>query len=493
MAKNKFYAVREGKQPGIFHSWAETQASVDGFSGAVYKSFGTEQEALAFLNDEQKVATTESQDINDDKDYDVIAYVDGSKLGEKDGYGIGVVLLDSDQHVINTYSHLGTDPIFNQSRQVAGEVEAVLYALTFASKNGYHKVKIYYDYAGIQAWAEKTWDRKKPAAIHYSSSFDTIVENANLTVNFSKVKAHTGIQYNEMADQLAKQAFSENAHVQNDDGSHLLEGIHSRDDLTTLIDIINESDSGLRATVTKKTDHNITYVFSTNSSNATGTYNDHTMRLFLQGRSDSDALLQAVSYSVSLLPSTGDVLKVMTEFTDRNLDENLISGIHQDLLPSYSEGTEETVFQNMIYQIFANYVDETEAFDYTYKITPLFRLTEHILVEAFDSINKLDDLMDSRNHTNFGKVTIGNSKELIESGTLSHRLKPLYVNEFGPEKSDVVLNLYIFYNSKRSPYSHGDQDGNDTKIVSSNAEVKQILREALSLFDSYYRQFSWHS
>ncbi|OSP82411.1 hypothetical protein B9J75_02845 [Leuconostoc citreum] len=494
MAKKKFYAVREGKQTGIFHSWPETQAAVDGFSNPVFKGFVTEQEALTFLNDEQNASSTqavmETQDVTDDKDYDLIAYVDGSKLGEKEGYGIGVVLLDNDQNIINTYSKLGSDPIYLQSRQVAGEVEAVLYALSFASESGYHKIKIYYDYEGIQKWAEKIWKRNTPVASHYLHSFDTLVEDGDLTVHFEKVKAHTGIKYNEKADQLAKQAFSENTHVKHSDGSHLFQGIHSRDDLTTLINIINESDSGLRATLERKTEHSITYLFSTNSSHATGTYNDNTMKLFLQGKSDSDALLQAVSYSVSLLPSAGDVLKVMTAFTDRNLDKNIIADVHKQLLPNYSDGFEETVYENMIYQSFANYLDETEAFDYTYKITPLFRLSEHMLVDAFESINKLDDLKGSDHHTHFGNVVIGNSKEEKENGALSHRLKESYVDEFGSEKANIVLNLYIFYNATRSPYSHGDQVGNDTKIVNSNTEVKEIITDTLRVFNSYYSHFS---
>ena len=37
MAKKKVYAVRKGKATGIFYTWDECKAAVDGFSGAVYK------------------------------------------------------------------------------------------------------------------------------------------------------------------------------------------------------------------------------------------------------------------------------------------------------------------------------------------------------------------------------------------------------------------------------------------------------------------------
>ena len=36
---NKYYAVKVGKTPGIYQTWDECKANVDGFSGALYKSF----------------------------------------------------------------------------------------------------------------------------------------------------------------------------------------------------------------------------------------------------------------------------------------------------------------------------------------------------------------------------------------------------------------------------------------------------------------------
>lgn len=39
MAKQKFYVVLKGIQPGIYDSWAEAEAQVKGFEGAVYRSF----------------------------------------------------------------------------------------------------------------------------------------------------------------------------------------------------------------------------------------------------------------------------------------------------------------------------------------------------------------------------------------------------------------------------------------------------------------------
>ena len=45
MAKQKYYVVWKGHQPGIFTSWPEAEKQVQGFAGAQYKSFGTLKEA----------------------------------------------------------------------------------------------------------------------------------------------------------------------------------------------------------------------------------------------------------------------------------------------------------------------------------------------------------------------------------------------------------------------------------------------------------------
>ena len=48
--KQKFYAVVKGHIPGIYTTWDEAKTQVDGYPGAVYKSFKTEEEAEEFMN-----------------------------------------------------------------------------------------------------------------------------------------------------------------------------------------------------------------------------------------------------------------------------------------------------------------------------------------------------------------------------------------------------------------------------------------------------------
>lgn len=48
-SSKKFYAVRRGRVPGIYGSWAECSTHVHGFSGAIFKRFLSLQEAEDFM------------------------------------------------------------------------------------------------------------------------------------------------------------------------------------------------------------------------------------------------------------------------------------------------------------------------------------------------------------------------------------------------------------------------------------------------------------
>ena len=45
----KFYSVFRGYKPGIYNTWDEAKEQVDGYKGAVYKSFKTEKEATQWM------------------------------------------------------------------------------------------------------------------------------------------------------------------------------------------------------------------------------------------------------------------------------------------------------------------------------------------------------------------------------------------------------------------------------------------------------------
>ena len=52
--KMKYYIVKKGRKKGIYFTWDDCKKQVDGFSGAIYKSFTSEKEAIAYMGSKQK-------------------------------------------------------------------------------------------------------------------------------------------------------------------------------------------------------------------------------------------------------------------------------------------------------------------------------------------------------------------------------------------------------------------------------------------------------
>jgi len=58
MPKSKWYAVARGRSPGIYQTWDACKAQTAGFSGALFKSFKTHDEAKAFITSNTNTAAT---------------------------------------------------------------------------------------------------------------------------------------------------------------------------------------------------------------------------------------------------------------------------------------------------------------------------------------------------------------------------------------------------------------------------------------------------
>lgn len=61
----KFYAVKKGRKPGVYRTWAEAEAQVKGFPGAEFKAFKEISQATEYLNWN---AQTQSQVLQSDEE-----------------------------------------------------------------------------------------------------------------------------------------------------------------------------------------------------------------------------------------------------------------------------------------------------------------------------------------------------------------------------------------------------------------------------------------
>ena len=198
----KYYAVKVGKSTGIYNNWEDCKKQVTGFSGAIYKSFPTLEEAKEYLNNgnvENKVNSFNLENIADDE---ILAYVDGSYKKDTLEYGYGVVLILKDD-IIELFGK-GENSEVAKSRNVTGELFGSIRAISEAIRLKKKKITVFYDYQGISSWASGEWKCNLPLTIGYRDKIKDF--RKEIEILFVKVKAHSNDKYNDLADYLAKKS-----------------------------------------------------------------------------------------------------------------------------------------------------------------------------------------------------------------------------------------------------------------------------------------------
>lgn len=209
MAK-KYYAVKKGLTPGIYTSWADCQAQINGYSGAIFKGFATMEEAKAFIGEEvqvtgkaeQMILPVAKEESEVSADTDAVAYVDGSYDVTTGSFSYGMVMFydGKEEHFSKKFE--GSD--LASMRNVAGEIEGARAAMQFCLDKGIKSVTIYHDYIGIAAWCTGEWKAKQEGTMDYALFYRAA--SLHVDIHFKKVKGHSGDTYNELADKLAKEA-----------------------------------------------------------------------------------------------------------------------------------------------------------------------------------------------------------------------------------------------------------------------------------------------
>ena len=210
----KYYAVKNGKVPGIYETWEECQKNVTGFQGAEYKSFKTIEEAQKFMEVGYERKPGNPGGVRQKKpdlktfmselavEGRATAFVDGSFNSETEQYSYGMVIYYNGD--IYEASMGFYNPAMKELRNIAGEMEGAKAAVTYCVENGIKAVDIYYDYAGIEQWATGGWKTNKEGTRRYKEFFESV--KGKIDVTFVKVRGHAGIEGNEEADRLAKEA-----------------------------------------------------------------------------------------------------------------------------------------------------------------------------------------------------------------------------------------------------------------------------------------------
>ena len=212
VANKKFYAVKVGRNPGIYTTWDECKMQVDGFPNSEYKGFKRLSEAEEFVGPEvlermelkpNNFAQKKAEQSEVQKDNGIVkAYVDGSYDVATGHYASGaVILLDGETVELN---QLYTDDAGSKLRNVAGEIKGAELAIEYCKEHGIDSVVIYHDYLGVGKWADDEWK----ANLDMTRAYKEYIRESrkSMKISFVKVKGHSGDKYNNLADALAKAA-----------------------------------------------------------------------------------------------------------------------------------------------------------------------------------------------------------------------------------------------------------------------------------------------
>lgn len=187
----KFYAVKNGRKKGVYKTLPECMEQVKDYDDAIWCRFTTEENATSFVN----------QKINKEH-FENYAYTDGSCNGEHTRHGFGVILYTPSE----TYILQGRTNIIETTyiSSLIAELQAQKAVIKKARELSITSLTIYYDCSNAINLILKGYTTTNPKVNAYIGYIKSSLPFIN--INYVKVKAHSGIEGNEIADRLAKQA-----------------------------------------------------------------------------------------------------------------------------------------------------------------------------------------------------------------------------------------------------------------------------------------------
>lgn len=188
----KYYAVKNGRNIGIYDNWDACLKEVSNFKGAEYKSFATLEDAQNYLTNNDKIVAYDGP----------VAYVDGSYKDSTKEYSFGVVLLIDGKEI--HFKKAFAEDELSSMRNVAGEIKGAGFIIQYCVNRGIKKLTVYHDYEGISKWYQYEWNAKLFGTKKYQEFAENVRDDIDVT--FIKVKGHSNDKYNDLADKLAKAA-----------------------------------------------------------------------------------------------------------------------------------------------------------------------------------------------------------------------------------------------------------------------------------------------
>lgn len=455
-----YYAVKAGHTTGIFDNWTECQKATKGYSGPVFKKFGTLAEAEAYLNDVDIVGEAIKEDVANDY---VVAFCDGSYDKERNRYSFGVFIVDKD---FKEYEVCGSarNAKYTSSNNIIGEVLGVINAMDWAVSNGHDKLKIYHDYEGLSKWLSGEWAAKSDVAKMFVSLYNSKYAGL-IHVDFQKVKGHSNNKYNDKADELAKRALSDNARVPITGDSWFTIPYFKEEELQAALDLMSEEYPDIKIDKSEKS-NSIIYKLALNGNRLSVTlFNSSSKKLLVQGA--NTVLFQIfITYINELIGVKEE--RIFADAYRKSIDKDKIDNGVQSICPVFPADYPENI-KRLIRQAIINLNYFVECEDYSQYVFPALRALEGHMKYLFGKSGII--------------ITSKQMFGCFEKNVTTHEYYLPATKIADAVTREKLERYYNYYNATRHTLFHfGDIIGatDSTRIMGTKDEADEQIKKCLS-------------
>lgn len=159
MAKNRFYVVWQGRNPGVYSRWEDCKKEIEGSKGAKYKGFPDRTSAeRAFMEDPDNYWGKDITPMIDlsmakEKPVSPAVAVDAACSGNPGKMEYQGVLVDFSTTPTKKLD-LFKSPVFENGTNNIGEFLAIVHAVALQKKEGWH-FPVYSDSYNAQLWVKQ--------------------------------------------------------------------------------------------------------------------------------------------------------------------------------------------------------------------------------------------------------------------------------------------------------------------------------------------------
>jgi ribonuclease HI len=184
-----YYAVKKGRQPGIYNTWGECSEQIKGYKSSSFKKFNTLSEATNFIKVDNTILIDPIQ-----------MWTDGSAYyGKSAGYAF--LFVDHNDKLLGEEYGSIKKGFTSDNAEIIAIIEGLRMYHKMQTKTGIMiNSDCEYIVNTVNDWGENWKDWSGKQTLH--SLYKYIKSNPRIQIRH--VPAHVGLKYNERCDCLAK-------------------------------------------------------------------------------------------------------------------------------------------------------------------------------------------------------------------------------------------------------------------------------------------------